>query len=194
MGLLNVFGDVPWLSRYLNLGLDPKVIGGIEKILLRLSGAKDVTDSIDRVKNDKQLELEFQHALLEAENEYWKVCLRDRQNARERDLALRKVQGRNRRANLMLVIAILGIVLSLSALVFFKSFLTSDVIGIISAVAAIFGSCLKDAYSFEFGDHIERKSITASMTDKEIMARMAEIERLIANNFEKKNELKIAEN
>jgi hypothetical protein len=33
----------------------------------------------------------------------------------------------------------------------FKVNLSGEVIGIVSTIAGIFGSCLKDAYAFEFG-------------------------------------------
>lgn len=184
MKLFDIFGDAPWLERYIKLGLNPKIIGGLEKIVNRLGGSANVKESLNKIKNDKELELELQKALLMAENEYWKLCLRDRQSARERDMALQKLQGKNRRANLMLMMAVIGIIFSLGSLIFFKAFLTSDVIGIISAVAAIFGSCLKDAYSFEFGSHGggAKKSLDSmqDLTDHDILARIEEIERLLS--------------
>ena len=177
--LFNSFGNVPWLERYLKVGMNPKLITNLEKIAGKLTGLSSIDEAITRIKSDKELELEFQRALLVAENEYWRACLRDRQNARERDMALQKLQGKNKRANIMLLMAVLGIIISLGSLVLFKAFLTSDVIGIISAVAAVFGSCLKDAYSFEFGSS-SKKRIDDSFTEKEIEMRIREVEALLA--------------
>ncbi len=52
--------------------------------------------------------------------------------------------SKNRRLNLMVTGAALGLVFCLLVL-------PGEVVGIISTVSGIFGACLKDAYSFEFG-------------------------------------------
>ncbi len=176
--LFTLFGNVPWLERYLKVGFNPKIITGLEKIANGLAGVSSIDDALNRIKSDKELELEFQRALLVAESEYWRACLRDRQNARERDMALQKLNGKNRRANLMLIMALFGIAISLGSLLLFKAFLTSDVIGIISAIAAVFGSCLKDAYSFEFGSS-SKKTIDAQLSEEEIKSRIDEVEFLL---------------
>lgn len=59
--------------------------------------------------------------------------------------------GKNKRLNLMVIGAVLGLVFCLFVLTTYKSDLSGEVIGIISTISGIFGACLKDAYSFEFG-------------------------------------------
>jgi hypothetical protein len=59
--------------------------------------------------------------------------------------------GRNKRLNIMVVGAALGLICCLLMLTFYKGDLPGEVVGIISTIAGIFGACLKDAYSFEFG-------------------------------------------
>ncbi len=71
-------------------------------------------------------------------------------SARMRDMVLASM-GSARRADWMVVLAALGLVGSLVALTCFKDMLSGEAIGIISTISGIFGSCLKDAFGFEFG-------------------------------------------
>lgn len=67
------------------------------------------------------------------------------------DINVINAYGRNKRLNLMVVGAALGLVFCLLMLTTYKNDLPGEVVGIISTVSGIFGACLKDAYSFEFG-------------------------------------------
>lgn len=149
--LFGQFGSMPWLERFVGLGFDSKLLRQLIMIMLRVTETGDIDQAFDRIRSDRELELELQRALLTAETNYWEQCIQDKQNARERDLAIQRLRGQNLRANIMLVMAMIGIVLSVGALVVFKPVLHADGVGMLSAVAAVFGACLKDAYSFEFG-------------------------------------------
>jgi hypothetical protein len=59
--------------------------------------------------------------------------------------------GRNKRLNIMVVGAAAGLIICMLMLSLYQGELPGEVVGIISTVSGIFGSCLKDAYSFEFG-------------------------------------------
>jgi hypothetical protein len=59
--------------------------------------------------------------------------------------------GRNNRLNIMVIGAALGLVFCLLMLTSYKGDLPGEVVGIVSTISGIFGACLKDAYSFEFG-------------------------------------------
>lgn len=59
--------------------------------------------------------------------------------------------NRNKRLNIMVICAAVGLVFCLLILTSYKKDLPGEVVGIISTVSGIFGACLKDAYSFEFG-------------------------------------------
>ena len=59
--------------------------------------------------------------------------------------------NRNKRLNIMVIGAAVGLIFSLLILTSYKGDLPGEVVGIISTVSGIFGACLKDAYSFEFG-------------------------------------------
>jgi hypothetical protein len=51
----------------------------------------------------------------------------------------------------------------LGSLAFFKETLPGEAVGIISTIAGIFGSCLKDAYAFEFGSSRGSKAKDAAV-------------------------------
>jgi hypothetical protein len=59
--------------------------------------------------------------------------------------------SKNRRLNIMVIGAALGLIFCLLMLTSYKEDLPGEVVGIISTISGIFGACLKDAYSFEFG-------------------------------------------
>lgn len=117
-----------------------KIIGTAET----LTGTDDINHMKDAFKNSPETVLQFQ-------KEVSKFALDDRINARQRDTSIFQVGKRNLRGDIMVLSALLGLLGCLSPLTVFKMSLSGEVIGIISTIAGIFGSCLKDAYAFEFG-------------------------------------------
>lgn len=109
-----------------------------------ITGSKDIYQMQERFKTSPDVLLKFQ-------SELSKFDLEDRINARQRDASLFQVGKRNLRGDVMVLSALLGLLGCLGALTVFKMSLSGEVIGIISTIAGIFGSCLKDAYAFEFG-------------------------------------------
>ncbi|QEK39050.1 hypothetical protein [Candidatus Nesciobacter abundans] len=85
------------------------------------------------------------------------VHRKDRKDSRLRDCSIYKDKP-NKRANAMFLLAFFGLFSCLLLLGLMPN-ITSEVICIISASAGIFGSCLKDAYVFEFGSREDRKSL-----------------------------------
>lgn len=79
---------------------------------------------------------------------------KDRKNARKRDVLLSRHAKRKR--NVMLFLAFIGLVSCLSILGLVSE-LSTEMICIISTTAGIFGSCLKDAYVFEFGSRSNKE-------------------------------------
>lgn len=109
-----------------------------------ITGGKDIRQVQETFKNSPDILLQFQ-------SELSKIALEDRINARQRDASLFQLGKRNFRGDIMVLSALLGLLGCLGALTVFKMSLSGEVIGIISTIAGIFGSCLKDAYAFEFG-------------------------------------------
>lgn len=69
----------------------------------------------------------------------------------EDHIGLINAYSRNRRLNIMVTSAAIGLGLCLLILTLCRANISGEVIGIVSTIAGIFGACLKDAYSFEFG-------------------------------------------
>lgn len=113
--------------------------------------SQSVDDAIKALGGNCSLVSDFQKEVVRLDAEIEMSLLADRQNARDRDLELLRAGHANRRADLMVLSAALGLVMCLLSLAFYSDILPGEAVGIISTIAGIFGSCLKDAYSFEFG-------------------------------------------
>lgn len=62
------------------------------------------------------------------------------------------------RADIMVVGAVLGLISCLACLVFFRHGLPGEAVGIIATVAGVFGACLRDAFTYEFGSSRSSKN------------------------------------
>jgi uncharacterized protein YacL len=121
-----------------------------------LSIARDVTgcdcpeSALQKMMEEPQLQESFVKEMTAFLLSLEETRMRNIQDARLRDMVLASM-GSARRGDLMVVLAALGLIVSLVALTFFKDMLSGEATGIISTIAGIFGSCLKDAFGFEFG-------------------------------------------
>lgn len=119
--------------------------------------AKEVTHScseqeaIDKIKSDKKMHQLFEKALMDSERKIELAIIRDKENARTRDIAILNSGRLNRRADIMVICAAIGLITCLGVICFYERDLPGEAVGIISTIAGIFGACLKDAYNFEFG-------------------------------------------
>lgn len=77
--------------------------------------------------------------------------LADIADARARDVALAQAGRSTRRADVMVLIDAVGLIACLVVLVLFRTQLPEGAATLISTIASIFGLCLRDAHSFEFG-------------------------------------------
>lgn len=138
--------------------------------------ANTVTDSLDpataiqKLSENHKMLIEFQKAVMEMDAKYVELEYQDRQDARNRDVALLKYGGRNRRADIMVVAAAFGLIFCLVSLAYYSVELPGEAVGIISTIAGIFGACLKDAYAFEFGSSRgskDKDSTVATLLDSQ---------------------------
>jgi hypothetical protein len=116
-----------------------------------------------------ELMVQFETAMANLDADLEKAYLADRQNARNRDIALAKQGRSNTRADLMVGAVVIGLIACIVVLGWMRDDIPGEVVGIISTVAGIFGSCLKDAFAFEFGSSRgskEKDTLMASMGGK----------------------------
>jgi hypothetical protein len=93
----------------------------------------------------------FQSELLTLSEQLEDSLLKSSQEERLRTLTTILAGRKNLRGDLMVIAAALGLIFCLSVLIFCKEALPGEAVGILSTISGIFGSCLKDAYGFEFG-------------------------------------------
>ena len=116
-----------------------------------ITGAPDGERAIKALQQDPGRVLMFREAIGMQMVDLEKAYLADRADARDRDIEVRKLSGGNLRADLAVLAVVLGLVACLVVLVYFQDDIPGEVVGIISTIAGIFGACLKDYFSFEFG-------------------------------------------
>ena len=75
----------------------------------------------------------------------------------ESNIYIMKTVQKNRRINIMVIGAACGLIFCLLMLTTYKNDLPGEIVGIVSTIAGIFGACLKDAYSSEFGSSIKKE-------------------------------------
>ena len=163
----------PMISKWLGGVQAEEIAGQVVEIARKITGHDNHAEVIDRLKEDPSAVIEFQKAVLEIGKALEMATLQDRQNARNRDIALAQVGHKNVRADIMVIAAAIGLVMCLASLAFYSEALPGEAVGIISTVAGIFGACLKDAYAFEFGSSRgsrEKDSTVAAMLGKNVIA------------------------
>ncbi|MFA9219246.1 MAG: hypothetical protein ACEQSK_19370 [Sphingomonadaceae bacterium] len=126
-----------------------------------VTGKGEPTEALESLRADPALALQFKTAVLAAEVDLDKAYLLDRQDARDRDVKLAEAGMRNRRADYMVLLDVIGLISCLAVLILAKP-LPGEVVGLLSTIAGIFGLCLRDAHQFEFGS--SRSSQTKDVT------------------------------
>ncbi len=125
------------------------VAGKVVDIASLVTGG--AADPVAALKADPALSLQFQQKVMENETAIEAMHLAGVQGARDRDVDLAKLGRRNVRADLMVLLDVVGLISCLVVLCFFREKIPGEAIGLISTIAATFGLCLRDAHQFEFG-------------------------------------------
>lgn len=160
---------VPTLIKWLSEKNAEHVASDIINIAKKVTQCSTSEEAIHALAKNSLLASDFQEEVLKMETKWELSLLEDRQQARERDLEILRTGHANRRADLMVVSAALGLVMCLLSLAFYSDVLPGEAVGIISTIAGIFGGCLKDAFAFEFGSSRGSKvkdSTVASILEK----------------------------
>lgn len=117
----------------------------------KITGTEDPMAMINSLQENPELVIAFQKAVIQMDTELELAYLRDRQDARSRDISMVAAGQKNVRADIMVLCAAGGLISCLASLACYSDNLPGEAVGIISTIAGIFGACLKDAYAFEFG-------------------------------------------
>lgn len=141
----------PVIARWIGGEQGEKMAHHAVGVAQALTGEKDPSKVIGSLKGDPKLLAKFQHSLMQMDHELELAAYKDRDNARARDVALVQAGRHNLRADIMVLSAAFGLISCLVTITLYRTSLPGEAVGIISTIAGIFGSCLKDAYAFEFG-------------------------------------------
>lgn len=159
----------PIIARWLGGDQAQEAASKVVDIAQKVTNTLDPVEAIQRLQENTGMVSEFQKSIIQIEAEMELAVMKDRQDARLRDIALVNAGRSNIRADVMVIAAATGLVLCLGALAYFSEELPGEAIGIISTIAGIFGACLKDAYSFEFGSSRsskEKEDVVAAMIER----------------------------
>lgn len=172
LGLAQV---APSLMRYFGAGEKPAAIAEqVVALAQTVTGKTDGQQALAALQEDPALAHEFRLAVLKADADLEAAYLADRADARKRDVALAQAGYRNKRADVMVAIDAIGLVLSLAAMVglgvikaHYPDAITEGVFGALlaqfSTLASYFGLCLRDAHQFEFGSSRGSREKDAAM-------------------------------
>lgn len=141
----------PRLGRWL-FGEDGETVANQMVTAARqITGTSTAEDAAAALRADPALLTQYQIQMAALEGDLERAYLADRQSARQRDIELAKAGRHNARADLMVAGAVLGLISCIVPLAFYRDTIPGEVIGMLATIAGIFGSCLKDAFAFEFG-------------------------------------------
>ncbi len=141
----------PMIGRWINGEEGAKTAQKVAHIAQTVTGEGETSKILQVLQSDPRVLIQFQQEILKLDQALVMEEYKDRESARLRDIALANAGRSNFRADIMVIAAAMGLVSCLMTIALYRSSLPGEAVGIISTVAGIFGSCLKDAYAFEFG-------------------------------------------
>jgi hypothetical protein len=116
-----------------------------------ITGTAAPDAALAKLRADPALVLQFHAKALELESQQELALLKDRSDARSRDVELRRLGYHNARADWMVLLDVLGLVVCIAAIIFLRADLSGEVITLLTTIATYFGLSLRDAHQFEFG-------------------------------------------
>ena len=158
---LSIIELLPSLSKKFDKWFDSNSIKPLSQTIVQLAkqitNCKDEQSAVEALRSDQNLLANLQNAILQ--NVITLTAINDKKDARARDIQFINKGQKNIRADIMVLSAGIGLLLCLVVIVFFRDSLPGEILGAITTVAGIFGSCLKDAFNFEFGFSDKKFSI-----------------------------------
>lgn len=149
LGLVSV--AAPYIGRWLGGEHGEEAAVKVVTAAQAITGTETAAQAAAALAADPALQHQFSATMAALDADLERAALADRQNARARDVELAKSGRSNVRADLMVAGVTLGLIACIGVLAFYRESIPGEVVGILSTVAGIFGSCLKDAFGFEFG-------------------------------------------
>ena len=142
----------PSLLRFFGAGnASVAVAEKVVSVAQTMTGTKTPEEALQAIRENAQLQQQFNLAVLGMDKDLEIAYLGDRQDARKRDVALAQAGRRNVRADVMVAIDAVGLIVCLLVLCLYRKDLPGEAVALISTIAGFFGLGLRDAHQFEFG-------------------------------------------
>jgi len=136
----------PSILRFMGAGESSEAVAAkVASVAQVVSGTKTPEEALEAIKQDAAQQAQFRQRCMEVDATLEQAYLADRQSARDRDVEFVKAGRHNTRADVMVLLAVLGLVACLLVLVFFRQQIPGEVVGLLSSIASIFGLCMRDA-------------------------------------------------
>lgn len=142
----------PSLLRFFKAGESSTAVADqVASLAQQMSGAKTPAEALEAIKQNAELQAQFNLRAMELDAQLDLAYLADRQSARARDVEFVKAGRHNTRADVMVALAVVGLIACLAVLTIFRKDIPGEVVGLLSSIVSLFGLCMRDAYQFEFG-------------------------------------------
>lgn len=141
-----------------------KVVG----IAQTITGMNTPDAALEAIRQNPELALQFKQAVLEQDAELEKAYLADRQDARHRDVEVRKITGgTNVRADIMLIAAFVAVIV-IAAFVTWLALKGLEgkaglAVGFLTTIGGMFARNIGSAFDFEFGSSRGSKEKDAAL-------------------------------
>jgi hypothetical protein len=130
-----------------------------------ISGAKSPGEALEMIKQNQQMQIAFQTAIMQQNAQLEAMYVADRADARKRDAAFLTAGRNNVRGNILAYSAILSLV----GLIYFLFFKTTEmpktVENLLLMLAGALMAIVKDVYAFEFGSTRDSQAKTQMIMD-----------------------------
>lgn len=141
----------PQIAKWMDAGKTVQEVAETASVIAKsVTGKGNTEDAIAAMQADPQMILDYQKAIMNQDAIYEQGYLADKADARKRAAILDSTPHGNVRANWLVAVAIIIILLSLTLIIFNKD-LSEFAQGALSMVLGMFLNELKNIYSFEFG-------------------------------------------
>ena len=143
----------PSLLRFFGAGEKPVAIAQqVIDIAQSVTGTKSPEEALAAMQKNQEFAQKFQMAVLQQDGEFERMYLDDRKDARSRDVALAQATGHtNRRADIMLTLAFLAVIVISCLLALGTVTPSSAVSGFLFTIGGMFARNIGTAFDFEFG-------------------------------------------
>lgn len=141
----------PVVARWLDAGESGRrVAEQVAGVAKYVTGATSPEDAILRLREDAELQHRFRMEVVERESELERAYLQDRADARERDVRMREAGYRNVRADILAVVAVVGLV-GLTWMMLYVTVPAGPGRDVLMMLSGALITIVKDVYAFEFG-------------------------------------------